>query len=126
MDRCAIRVQCDSPRDLLFLRYLALIGIQRLRWVWFLAVRPRSRFPRCCEPAVRGHEAGKHWGDEAGGLKVLAGLVAAPVEAVAGPATRLLGDSVLVVPVAGLTHLTQCSGAEKPGALTARILGPTV
>ena len=35
----------------------------------------------------------------------LAGLVAAPAEAVVGPSTRLLGDSVLVVPVAGLDRL---------------------
>jgi hypothetical protein len=37
---------------------------------------PLRPFPCGRKPAIRGHEAGKHGGDEAGGLKVLSGLLA--------------------------------------------------
>ena len=86
----------------------------------FIAVRPSAaavadidRLPRPEAPGVRWLPADQ-WhvtlrflgeADPDAAAAALAGLVAAPVEAVAGPATRLLGDSVLVVPVAGLERL---------------------
>ena len=117
----------------------------------FIAVRPSAaavagidRLPRPEAPGVRWLPADQ-WhvtlrflgeADPDAAAAALAGLVAAPVEAVAGPATRLLGDLVLVVPVAVpaevgeppedrpfLGHLTLCRFRDEPpsGAVGAAV-----
>ena len=48
-------------------------------------------------------------------VTAMGGLVAAPVEAVVGPSTRLLGGTVLVVPVAGLDRLAAAVVAATAG-----------
>ncbi|MGZ0184916.1 MAG: 2'-5' RNA ligase family protein [Acidimicrobiales bacterium] len=48
-------------------------------------------------------------------VTAMGGLVAPPVEAVVGPSTRLLGGTVLVVPVAGLDRLAAAVVAATAG-----------
>jgi len=96
----------------------------------FIAARPSAaavavieRLPRPEAPGVRWLSADQ-WhvtlrflgeADPDAAATALAALVAAPAEAVAGPATRLLGDTVLVVPVAGLDRLAAAVVAATTG-----------
>ena len=96
----------------------------------FIAARPSAaavaaidRLPRPEAPGVRWlstdqwHVTLRFLGeaDPDAAAAAMAGLVAAPAEAVAGPATRLLGDPVLVVPVAGLDRLAAAVVAATTG-----------
>ena len=96
----------------------------------FIAARPSAaavaaidRLPRPEAPGVRWlstdqwHVTLRFLGeaDPDAAATALAALVAAPAEAVAGPATRLLGDTVLVVPVSGLDRLAAAVVAATTG-----------
>jgi 2'-5' RNA ligase len=96
----------------------------------FIAARPSAaavavieRLPRPEAPGVRWlatdqwHVTLRFLGeaDPDAAATALAALVAAPAEAVVGPVTRLLDDTVLVVPVAGLDRLAAAVVAATTG-----------
>ena len=96
----------------------------------FIAARPSAAAVAAIERLPRPEAPGVRWlstdqwhvtlrflgeADPDAAATALAALVAAPAEAVAGPATRLLGDTVLVVPVAGLDRLAAAVVAATTG-----------
>ena len=87
------------------------------------AVVAIDRLPRPEAPGVRWLSS-EQWhvtlrflgeADPEAASAALAGLSAVPVEAVLGPSTLLLGDAVLVVPVAGLDGLAAAVAAVTAG-----------